>query len=871
METEAGSAGGFGSTLKHFGRTLANALKSGDNIVHAVGLQITFSLCFLLGHRLPPFFGSDIVIITSGLIALLAIPGALVSTIVLPLKSRGLFSTLALGIVVQLVGFQLLFSAALLSLPSIDVVSWTTIVSCAVVLVCTLQLRLKGTKPSLGDAFALPRSSIALAFLATGLIIRLFVYSSSAGCLAPDAALYSDYARSLVSGGMQSSVQNDEAVVSLAPGVDYIAHHTITFFFALSWIIVPPSGSAPTALLVLIGIAIMLAVYEITDSLAGGRTASFVLCVLAVQPIFVFHSAVGYGPESLSLLLALLCLKLWVTEPRYQQSVMALSGALIGTIESIWLANFYVLCVVLCILVPVWLKMQRREWIVFSLLVLMLFIARMFYKNLAVFLLLWVLVTVVPFLDRVLSVGSAIKGTRGFFIGAFLSMVFWSWPIYLISSQTSTVQISPSNPVGSLLLASMSVFVVINFLLFLAVHVSIPLMGMVLASIREVYHAPNAMATLTAAAAIAAGTLGVLSLYAGSLELQYIFSDSRFFLFIAVLTGMTASFVSERFLTPATEWAGKGFPGRHFLKRNRKTLVAGALIAIGFVPGYLAMPAGFALVNYEQRYAWSGLNDVLLEHGIDNGTFLVDRAREFSWYTGSQSVVLRLTSADLPDANASSEIAILATRFNASHVLIDAYTITHWRTLEYLYSDDISIGTVLPLNVSTMFESGENETESVPALRLVASTEEDGGGHYVRIFLFCEESFRITERIDFLSPGWEATGYGSISNHSGVAAFEIASDRTGTTVWRPGGSDLNMTTGSGALLMSFLGTEASVTRVEVWDKDGNLVRYADSLGEGRFACSFGNITIGDIRVIVDGSPGGYVLVTSASIWVQSTA
>ena len=45
-----------------------------------------------------------------------------------------------------------------------------------------------------------------------------------------------------------------------------------------------------------------------------------------------------------------------------------------------------------------------------------------------------------------------------------------------------------------------------------------------------------------------------------------------------------------------------------------------------------------------------------------------------------------------------------------------------------------------------------------------------------------------------------------------------------------------------------------------------LLRHAESLGSNLYYCPLGEVTIGDIRIVIEGSSGESIIVRSISVW-----
>jgi hypothetical protein len=246
--------------------------------------------------------------------------------------------------------------------------------------------------------------------------------------------------------------------------------------------------------------------------------------------------------------------------------------------------------------------------------------------------------------------------------------------------------------------------------------------------------------------------------------------------------------------------------------------------------------------------------------------FLADRARELSWFTGRKTYKLILSAKELPDSNASQEVLKLASKSSAEYLIIDGYTMVHWKTLRYLYNADINEGEILILNITSLLNVNVTNKPSVASLRLVAETEPNDWGSYARIFRFIQANFTKTGTEDMLESGWGATNNGLLTNASGHAKLVIGNNSEYTNTWRPCGFDIARHVSNGVIEIIFNNMTAAVVRIEMWDSSGNLLSYANQLSSNVYCSVLGNIVLGDIRIVIHGNPGESVSIKEIAYW-----
>jgi hypothetical protein len=760
--------------------------------------------------------------------------------------------------------------------------------------------------------------------------------------IAPDASLYADYARGIIEGNFQSSVLNDGSVNALGSNVDYLTHQAFTYVFAVSWLLLPPTTSGPTLLLALIGVALLFPTHSIVSRFFGPSAALCAAFIVAVHPIFVFHSSVAYGPEITSLLF-IVCGILFLVEGRNSNpKVLLAAGLLTGLTEVIWYANFYVICVTLPVVLILLKMLDRSQSLAFSAMMLLVILASAMYQTIVVFFVSWTILFTFLAVTQWFKPGLGFQRVTPFFIGIASVTFLWSWPLemavsYSASASTpegviasisvlymSTIAFlsfwitllavielvrknristpsqkavitlvgaaavlmlwiwlsriaalssNPSSPrtvFGTLALAivsPLSVPFLLSFVSFLFFHITPVLLCLIPLALIRGRNRSTAFAFLATGLLAAGGTLKVLSIVSGSLGSEYLFSDSRFFLFVILMCIISLGGCFAKLAT-SIDGGGSLFDAKlHMIRRQWKCILVFSLIIVGFVPSYLAMPSGLAFVNMEERYAWSGLPNIVNQLGDDNTIFLVERAREFSWFTGRESATLKLSNVSLRYTNASQELLSLAAHFSTDYLIVDGYTVARWKTLDFLLRGSISLGTSVILGNSEIVEaSNSGNTFSSPALTLIGKTQPNAFDDYSRVFRFDTSVFSRSWNESVLDVGWDASNGGSIVNASGEVRLTIGTGQTFANTWRPDGFDLNLAVNSGFLLFDLEEISATVVRIEVWGDTGTLLRYGESLGSNLYYCPLGEVTIGDIRIVIEGSSGESIIVRSISVW-----
>jgi hypothetical protein len=295
-----------------------------------------------------------------------------------------------------------------------------------------------------------------------------------------------------------------------------------------------------------------------------------------------------------------------------------------------------------------------------------------------------------------------------------------------------------------------------------------------------------------------------------------------------------------------------------------------ALILVGFVPGYLVMPSGLDLIDFETRYGWSDLDSIVGPLGNESTVFLLNRAREFSWFTGKGAAVLKYSQSWLDPVNTSLQTLAMRNEYNAEYLIWDLYNVEKWRTFEFLLNDSMIIGSQVLLNVSKAIDAiAHNSTGAASSLRLVAETPINEIDRYSRVYAFDNAIFERTRNVSLLSEGWETTKQGTLTASSEGVQLSIANGENSTTVRRVTSFDLGFEIEAGYMLFQIEDTDNVLASLEVWSSSGELLRVAEQIGNNLYYCPFGTVDVGEIRLTIEGQPGSEVLIKSISIWESS--
>lgn len=846
---------------------------------------IAFMIFYFSGDSLFAIIGRA----AFGFLTLILLPGAFLVGIMLPPRLKNIASTLLIGLLLAVVEVQVLFIATLLFSVQVLLVLWLSLFSLAIALVSMLCHRVAGNPSPLRDSFRFEGDRHVYGIIAAAIVIRVIMAFVAMECIAPDASLYADYARGIVDGTFSSSVVNDLRIYNLWNGVQYCFHQAFTYLFALSWIMLPPGTSGPTLILIICGILLILSSYRIAKHYFGTKAAKGVAALLAFHPLFVFHSAVGYGPEITSLTFIMGGLSFLVESRERHLVTYTIAGMFIGLVDLIWYSNFLLLCVALPILVMFLRIHNRLELVTLIFIMGFALFARLFYIDAILFLLCWISSLILVGVVYMKKPSNQLKGLGGLALGIFAMIAFWRWPVQVLASSSlswaftdygllslpshmDSLMLTAPNPNINVLFAPITLEITGRFILFLLFHITPVLFLAILSGLAGGKMKSHAVAFLLAGLAAAFGTLKLFSAFARykePLATFYLFSDSRFFLFMTLMGVLSAGAFFAKFEPDSVTAAGTTLAGISFRgKRIRLVFILG-IILIGFVPAYLVIPSGLSLVRIEERYGWYNLPTEIDMIGDENSRFLVARAPEFSWLTRRSSAYLSLSTSDTTTAKALARITLMVDALGVDYLVIDGYALARFRTMHSLLSTSISVDGAVILDMSILSGlEALNTTGQVPAIALVAETSPNIRGDYTRVFEFTQTDFSRTWKFDGLD-GWYAENNGDLVNLSGQVEIVIGNGKNHTQMRRAATLDLGVGVSGGFLLCHVTENGANLERIEVVDAYGESIGFAEPWTNGLYFLIVGDADVGDIRITCSGEEGQSIAICYLALWQHS--
>lgn len=823
---------------------------------------------FLLSDIVDFWFIDNIMRFVFGVITIILIPGEYIANSVLGTDHPLGFGLLS-GLVSNLVFIQIQFIISLSFGVRFELDNWLSL--CNILLIIFSWMKKPNSLQVLGINYWVKKTAnmerIFFKILLIGILFRVGFAIIGLYSFSPDAGLYFDYARNINNGYFQSNVLNDPSVMERFNGTEEIVHQSISYLYSISYMFEPNIGN-PILLLLITGLLLIVICYEIAKRFFDQSSAIAASFLVAIHPTLVYFSVIGYGPELFSLVFLLYSSLFLLTPTRLNNMSMMLFGIVLAFVESIWYVNYYIFIFIFPIILYN-LRIESRRWFIAIVVSsISTIVARHFITNILVFILLWIFIFGIVFSVK----NPPNLKIKGNLFAAFGGLLIGFLLLYLPSILANILLQAPVSVIGLDKLSInffdiLSIDYIYGSLFLIIWHVTPVLIMLIFAGI--IIFRNNRHYTILLIATIIS-TLGIVIVLRNfeSMRIEYLYTSARFLLLpissSCILSGvLISSIVKHR------KWVDFRNITTYKKPITEKVVVFLIMLSafISFLPGYLVFEGNASYTYPVEQYSWIGTVPWVALNTQYDDIFLVDRAREFAWLTNKKAVVLGLSGIGLDLQNASNQLMEISSKFNTTFLVIDEYTIAHWKVFDYLINHPLMIGNAMLLDILKAIEQrSHNTTEALKSLKLVYQSQPNVFGSYSRIYQFDNSTYNLHESINLLDEGWNASNEGAITNSSGEIHLIIGSEAEYTNTWRPSGYDLNLHINGGYLLLNIEETGASVARVELFDTAGNLLAYAENAGNGLYYCPVGEVDVGDIRIVIEGDPGDSVIINSIAAW-----
>lgn len=715
------------------------------------------------------------------------------------------------------------------------------------------------------------------------LLIRLYYCSFNTTSILPDASLYLDTARTLVSKGIfASNVINDESFL-LNPYLatnGLIEHVFTTFIFALFFLISDVSLNSALLATAFIGSLLVYPIHDLTRTFFERKAAFIAALLVSVHPLFIYFSSILYGPEIMGLLFLLASLYIILEGVRRKSPlVLFIAGTLMGIAAEIWWAYLYLVAPLLPLILVLYnerpVDNSRRKIAGFIMCAFFVFLY-LFALKLYSLVFIWAPVVIIEFVALVLvrkskyeSALYALNLVAGLMVPSILKIMrhyIVPLQVRLIMERAIDRGLVPSIlSVFTLFSKSSPVNEVVDYIKYLS------------------YHAPAVLLMLFALSFLIGrkwrdrfilGGLFVIHLTFVSIwplpsYPQYLYSRGRYYLLPTALIVIGGShFLSNTIKTALADRSSITLRFRRKTKTIKPQFIAAItllfiLFGAFFVPQYLDRIEAISIKeNPLMKYGWSiEMLEWIKNNPPDHDVFLSARPRELAWFTNRKTVNIMYPFLQLRDIG-HDELIKLATQFNATYVVVDSYFFSNFPKLRNLHRLMSSpIGTcVLPEDAIVSFLT--NATLVTQAYQLVFShhSEKAMAGVW-KILAPSDFEFELVYREDFFGEDWSVGNKGKLVTENVTSKLVIGEGKQYTYTYLK--TPLNRRLEADATkFFAWKVTEidnAEIRRIEIWSNNGkHLTDATPPSTPCIWVTYFDVMEIGDIRVVIAGNPGGYL-------------
>jgi hypothetical protein len=708
-----------------------------------------------------------------------------------------------------------------------------------------------------------------------------FVNSTS---MQPDAALYLDSSRTLVTNGIFSSHIIYDDTYSRMASSGLIDHTFITYVFSLFFQIHNISFSSALLSIVFVSALLVYPVFDLAKESFGKLAAILSALILTIHPLFVYYSSILFGPEICGLLFLLLSF-VFIIKGAEQKSVvkLILAGIFLGISEEFWWANFYMILPFVPLLLVLFsnsgqkqipnkrfilnlalssffiflygiaLKLSSLYFLYIPIIVAEIVFFIFFFKtkrqsfvmplSITLGLIITTVESVIKHYALPSPVASIVKNSigtglapraldafTGFFKGSFLTG-FMQYLSYLSNY-------------GTLIILFMFVFA---FLIFKNLRVKV-FFGAIVIFVSI-----------------------LISLMPPPVYPQYLSSEGRYFLLpVSLMIIVVSSFLSKtiKAVLPGIFSATLQMTikiGKKIVAIRLPSLIAIilmiAIIGAFFIPEYQSNIQLIAKENPVAKYGWTqNMLNWIQNHTNSSDVLMTSRARELAWFTNRLTVAVTTTPSMSSDS-AFDSLVTLSQEFNATYIIADDYL--YWNSPQL--RDLCSAGNnqqgeiFLPRNnIISLLANGKNPNGI--AYQLVFS--QDSGSNFLHIWKITNSGNIVlkTSYQDLSSDAWCIGNGGQKSLDSNATKVVIGPGQPYTYTYSKNSLNLTLRQDS----VSFFAwnvaniNSAEVKRVEFWANGVNTVNIIPLSQIGVWTCSINTTKIDDLRVVVAGDSSGFI-------------
>jgi hypothetical protein len=713
-----------------------------------------------------------------------------------------------------------------------------------------------------------------------------FIYTSfNSASFLPDAALYFDVARTLVSHGVFGShVINDQ----LSPSDPYfvtngfLEHKAITYVFSIFFYIQDISLKSAQLALWFGSSLLIYPVFNIAQKLFDKKTAIVASILVSVHPLLLYYSAIPYGPEIFAVIF-LLTATYFIMEGIERRSYLLLivSGILLGITNNIWWAIFYMMVPVLPIIFFVFDKNpdNKRKKLVSLFTSTALLFLYVFALKVFSLIFIWLPVVVTEIVILIISVRYKIL-LLSYTQSLVVAMIFatslivikqYLFPESVIRIMNRAIDngVTPSViHAFTLFFKNLSLNELINYYNYASYNLTFIILFLFL-----LYFAKRGkLMEKFILGAIFLINMVLVSLTYSATYPDYLYGAGRFLLLPAVVSIMGASYLTVSIISQITQILGlehrylSSIKGLKKVKMSNLVNISGVsivclIIMTFFIPQYSLGITNIKNENPIVKYGWS---DKFLTWIKNNTTekdlLLADRARELAWLTDRNILNVREPYMDFNKTNAQ-KLNPLIENFDSKYVVADMWLNTDFLELKS------SRTLLLPQEMSGFLSTSNNVPYGYQSV--FSDTTSNGTTRIWKMINPSDIHYKLTYTgIEFDKKMMAGNG-GKIFIENDSGKLVINENQNYTYSLIKDSDPLHAVSKNHGI--SFLAwkikdmNEVKINGIEIWSHHKHVLNLNPPTRIGVWASSLNVTEIDDIRIVISGKPNGYLILDWLSL------
>jgi 4-amino-4-deoxy-L-arabinose transferase-like glycosyltransferase len=715
--------------------------------------------------------------------------------------------------------------------------------------------------------------------------VRLFYFFTNVSSLAIDGGLYLDFARTIITRGkFSSNIINDLSSDSLYNIKGLSSYFLTIASISLFFLIGDVSYTSAKLTVLFIGVMTVYLIYNIAKELFGKKGALIAGFVSSLLPILSYYSSILHGPEILAALFTLTAIYYLILAIKgdYSLSYMFLAGIFSIMGYGAWGVQAFLLLLVCLNIVLLFLESRNRKiFPLFAFLSLIIFYMVRFASLLIVHIPLTIILVI-----ALLFTYKNYKDTRKCAVCLYFLIVILLYQLFLLRRQlipnayiSTSARIIIEQPWSVI---NPSTFTKVDMFDFTYLWETLNKFWRSFIDVLTPFlffsglFSLIGLSQLRSKLSLCVLVIAISILYTCTLPKQDVLYSPTFpdrFLVLSVcfwviLSGSVATmFESARELNLVIKCYNKILSIKSSMRNISVELIL-ALAIISVFPMHSVYLTKFK-EGYTDVVEWYGAPtiDWLRTNTSTNAVILTGEPRRLAWITGKVFVGEKTQSGifSLP------EMLNLIQGYNVTHIIIDTFLITYRKHDTFieqtLYSSPISLGSRVPLfnfsKILTEFidskTSIKNKNFTTYSLKLVFEYSKDS--RKVRIYEVSKSNFSIKLE-DVQAICWSAGNYGEFAVMSDGFRLMIGENKDYTFTYNK--LPLNITLKEDYVKFFVIKirevNNAKIARVELWydGKKEVLLGIDYSVIPCIWFRYFTTSKVDDVRIVVEGKPGGYV-------------